>query len=1359
MRLLNVVRTVWLLSFFVTLTVCSSVAQQKQVINYLGIENGLSNSAVRSIFQDHNGFMWFGTYDGLNRYDGYEFKIFRNRSGDTSTLVHNWVNCIAEDAQYRLWVGTQQGLSIYNPASGRFIAAKYKVNNTVVPVRGNIKEIKADLSGNVFVSVEQKGLILYKHDSKSIGRLINTPLASHYNISSLAIDTNHDLWLIIENIGLCIYDKKLQKIKLVDARIHSAYCMLFDAQTLWIANSAGLSSYKVAAKTTQNHYTVITGQLTSQRFTSMIKGGTNELWVATDGGGVNILNTTTGKFSYLTNGNGSHYLTSNAVAALYCDKESRKWVGTLRGGINILDPHIANFKNISYNSSSSNSLVNNFVLSLLEESPQRLWIGTDGGGLSIWDRPANQFTNFTHRAGDNASLPGNFITSIKKDAKGNIWVASYDGGIGRYANGRFIKYEGINPANNRTSYTFWLLETDKQGRLWAGSIQNGLYVFNTAANRFELYEEKLNNLLVLKADKSGQYWGGDWWNLIRIDLDHKKYERFGMDKPVRSVFEDSMGDFWVGTEAGLILFDRKNKRIIKKYTTDDGLGNNHVLNIEEDKAGNLWISTYNGLSCFNIKTRKFNTYSQANGLPSNEFNFNASLALHSGELAFGSIKGLCIFNPQNISQTRSDPNIVLSGLKVNNQPIAQSPQFITKRTNNEATELKVPYDKAVFTFDFTAIDYPYAERINYRYKMEGWDRGWINAGNVRSATYTNLAPGNYTFKINCTNRDGSWVKKQVAIHLIVLPPWYLSWWAYVAYVLIFATLVYIFVSYRVKQTRLKYEVKLAVADAKKQKIIQEKEREINEKRLEFFTSISHEFRTPISLIINPIRDMLRLNTDDKGLNTVHRNARRLLSLVDQLLLFRKADSGTVQLRVSPVNIYRLCNEVYLCFKQQAKSAGLEYEFLAQEDKELMIYADSEKLEIILFNLISNAIKFTPPAGKVTIAITETTAGVEIAVTDTGCGIPQQEGERLFEKYYQSRSEGRPVKAGFGIGLYLARQFADEHQGSLTYNSELNKGTTFTLALLNGKEHFAPDIIVSTHQPEALFINELVTDDHVLTAEVQPEEEFKAENIFTDRKAILTIDDDAEIRSYIRSVFSPQYIVYEAASGEEAMDMVKDKLPDLVLCDVMMSGMTGIEWCDWLRQDVSLSYIPVILLTASSSSENKLKGLDCGADDYISKPFEKELLLARVANLLNTRNNLRSYFYNEVTLQSNNVAISEEYKDFLQKCITIVEKHITNPNFSIKVLASEIGMSHSNLYRKVKSMSGYTINGFIRLIRLRKAAELLINTEYNINEVAFETGFNNAKYFRMQFVKLFEMTPSDFAKRNRKVFKKRVKVNL
>ncbi|UEG51671.1 response regulator [Mucilaginibacter daejeonensis] len=1336
-------------------------AQQKPVISYLGIENGLSNSAVRSIYQDHSGFMWFGTYDGLNRYDGYEFKVFRSRSTDTNTLVHNWVNCISEDKNYRLWIGTQQGLSLYNPASGRFNTIRYKSGTGTAPVTGNIKDIKTDHTGNVFVSAEYKGLVLFNKNAANVGQLIQLPAGAHYNISSLAMSPSNELWLIIENRGLYKFNNTTQKLTLVDTNIHSAYSMLFDGPTLWIANSIGLSSYNTVSKKIERTYTATVGQLTSQRFTSIIKGGQDEVWVSTDGGGVNILNTRTGKFSYLTSGKSSHCLTSNAIAALYCDKESRKWIGTLRGGINIIDPHIANFKNIAYDPTVPNSLVNNFVLSLLEESPQKMWIGTDGGGLSIWDRSSNHFNNFTHRQGDESSLPGNFITSIKKDLQGNIWLASYDGGIGRYisGSGRFKKYYGINTVNKRSSSTFWLLEIDKAGRIWAGSIQNGMYLFDPKTDRFELYDENLTNLLALKADRSGQYWGGDWSDLIRLDLDNKKYQRYDIGKPVRSIFEDRSGNLWVGTEAGLVQFDRKSERIVKRYTTDDGLGNNHVLNIQEDRLGNLWISTYNGLSCFNPNTKRFNTYSQADGLPTNEFNFNASLALRSGELAFGSIKGLCIFHPESISQTRSDPNIVMSELKVNNQPISRSPQYIAKRDKNEVTELKVPYDQAIFTFDFTAIDYPYAERINYRYKMEGWDRGWINSGNVRSATYTNLAPGSYTFRVNCTDRDGRWLKKEVSIRLEVMPPWYLTWWAYVAYVLIFASLVYIFISYRIKQTRLRYEVKLAVADAKKQKIIQEKEREINEKRLEFFTSISHEFRTPISLIINPIRDMLRLNTDDKSLNTVYRNARRLLSLVDQLLLFRKADSGTVQLTVSPVNIYRLCNEVYLCFKQQARSAGLQYEFQAPEDGELMIYADSEKLEIILFNLISNAIKFTPPAGSVTISIQETDEGVEIAVTDTGRGIPQHEGDRLFEKYYQLRTDGRPIKAGFGIGLYLARQLTDQHQGGLTYQSELDKGTTFTLSLVKGKEHFGEDVVISAPHAEAVFINELVTEDHALIAEMQPEEEFKAENIFTDRKAILTIDDDAEIRSYIRSVFSPQYVVYEAASGEEAMTMVKDKLPDLVLCDVMMSGMTGIEWCDWLRQDVSLSYIPVILLTASSSSENRLKGLDCGADDYISKPFEKELLLARVANLLNTRNNLRSYFYNEVTLRSNDVAISEEYREFLQKCISIVEKHITDANFSIKVLASEIGMSHSNLYRKVKSMSGYTVNGFIRLIRLRKAAELLIDTEYNINEVAIETGFNNAKYFRMQFVKLFNMTPSDFAKRHRKVFKKKIKVNL
>lgn len=1347
----------------------SAYSQNNTLVDCLGIEKGLSNSAVRCVFQDHNGFLWFGTYDGLNRYDGYDFKIFRNSDGDTTTIANSWINTITEDHNQKLWVGTRQGVSIYNMVSGKFSGVYYKpANHHAQPqkISDNTKAIEVDAKGNVFVETEYRGLIKFEKDNYGVGKVVPFNIGKAgdtYNVQALCISPDQCVWVFIEGHGLYRYDRELNRLKLVNNNLRTATNMLYDSFGLWIADENGLHQYHIATNRFDNFYKLSSNQLTSARITNLLSVKNNELWIATDGGGINILNELTGKFRYLTSGGGKSSLTSNAVYALYSDRESRKWIGTLRGGVNIIDPFKANFNNVQHDASAENSLVNNFVLSLCEDTPDKLWIGTDGGGASLWDRKNNRFTNFTHRIDDATSIGGDFVTSIKKDFKNNIWLATYEGGISRYIpqTGKFERYYGFTSDHTPVNSLFWLLYEDGRKNLWAGSIQYGIYLFNRAANRFEIFDASLKDVLILKEDKSGQMWGGGWSRLIRIDWKTRQYQRYFVGKPVRSIFEDSKGQFWVGTEGGLILFDRVKNTIIKKYTTKDGLSNDHVLNIQEDKAGNLWISTYAGLSRFNIDSKTFKTYSQTDGLPGNEFNYNASVALSSGELAFGGINGLSLFYPEQISQLRVDPNIVFTGLKINNQPSEQSPSYISKQSNDEVQQITVPYDQAIFTFDFTATEYPYADRINYRYKMDGWDRTWNNSGKIRSATYTNLAPGSYVFRVNCTNRDGVWTKKQIYIQVIVLPPWYRTWWSYLIYLVLIIAAVYGFVWYRERRIGLEYEVKLAKANEKRQADIQEKEREIHENRLEFFTSISHEFRTPLSLIINPIKDMLARAQagKDADLNIIYRNARRLLSLVDQLLLFRKADSGMAQMKVVPLNIFQLCKEVYLCFAQQARSAGIQYN-LSAEFEDLIIYADREKLEIILFNLVSNAIKFTPPNGSVSLELLQTADGVEIKVTDSGCGISDETGEKLFEKFYQSRANGRPVKAGFGIGLYLAHQFTSEHQGALTYTSKIGAGTTFRLALKKGHQHFPSEMIGNEDFSESVFLEELVQDGRDLSSDdLGADDNFKATNIFTDSKIILTIDDDKEIRNYIRSIFSPQYVVYEAADAEAGMLMVKDKTPDLVICDVMMPGMNGIEWCNWLKQNPSYSYIPVILLTASSSSENKLKGLDCGADDYISKPFEKELLLARVANLLTTRNNLRSYFYNEITLQSNTVAISEEYKVFFQNCIDIVEKHLADEKFNIKVLAAEIGMSHSNLYRKVKSMSGYTINSFIRLIRLRKAAEMLINTEYNVNQVAIETGFSNIRYFRAQFFKLFGVNPSEFVRRNRPVFKKRFNVKL
>jgi DNA-binding response OmpR family regulator/anti-sigma regulatory factor (Ser/Thr protein kinase) len=515
------------------------------------------------------------------------------------------------------------------------------------------------------------------------------------------------------------------------------------------------------------------------------------------------------------------------------------------------------------------------------------------------------------------------------------------------------------------------------------------------------------------------------------------------------------------------------------------------------------------------------------------------------------------------------------------------------------------------------------------------------------------------------------------------------------------------------------------------------------------------------LIINPVKDLLANSPvqDKHDLNIVYRNARRLLSLVDQLLLFRKADASVNQLNVGPIHIVNVCHEVFLCFKQQAKSADICYEFIAGNE-DLIIYGDREKIEIVLYNLISNAIKYTPDGKHVRVTVEDAEETAVINVFDDGHGILPDVGDKLFDKFYRSKDAGQPAKAGFGIGLYLAKQFTNDHHGTLNYVSVPNQGTTFTLTLNKGIAHYPEEVISAFESTTSELLNELTGEPEspdLINIEKQVKGEFKAENIFTDSKSILIIDDDTDIRQYIKSLLAPQYVIYDAENANVGLAMARERLPDLIICDVMMPGLNGIELCAIIKKDPTLSYIPMILLTASSSPEGKIKGLESGADDYISKPFEKDILIARVANLLQIRSNLQSYFYSAVTLKSTNIAISEEYKQFLEKCIEVVEKHLTDQHFNINTLASEIGMSRSNLFRKVKSLSGHSINSFIRYIRLRKAAELLIQSEMNINEVALETGFNNIKYFRTQFFKLFGANPSDFIRQKRPVFKKRFNV--
>jgi len=1299
--------------------------------------------------------MWFGTHDGLNRFDGYEFKVFRNQLEDSTSLPHNFIYNVFADQQNNIWVGTGQGIGIFNNLTSKFRSAYFIVKNTgrrekiTVPV--NV--IKAAPNGDILIGTNGSGLMVQSKNTESAFQISvkkGKNQVTDYNVTNIKIGTDQRIWLFINPIGLCIYDAKSKQIKIVNQTIQEGFCLETDnREDIWIGTQNGLYKYHVPSNSMLLMYKEGKDMLTSEYVTSLCFDEQHNLWIGTRAGGVNVLNHKSGKIDYLLSGGIKSSPGAVSVTSIYEDNEGRKWIATLKGGINIVQSRNASFKTISQDPFNSASLVNNYVSSFLEDQEGKLWIGTDGGGISIWNRNQNKFNNLKYQAGNSHSLSNNVVSNIVKDYQGNIWVATFGGGINRYnrSNGTFDRFRCINNVSGLENKNVWQLFEDSDHILWATTFSAGkLYYLNSGKNGFEVFDQKLYDLMSISEDHNKVLWSGNYRYLIKIDKKQKKHTYYDIGKPVRAIYEDKKGNFWIGSEGGgLVLFNRREGKIIKRYSTVNGLCNNSILNILEDDKGNLWISTSSGLSKFNPEDVTFLNFYQDDGLQSNQFLESAALKLRSGEMVFGGLKGFNIFHPDSIYSNKSIPPVLITGLKINNMPVSIDGPYITQTKEDRIEALKIPFDEAIVSFEFAALEYSAPGKISYAYYLEGWDNNWNYSGKLRTASYTRLKEGRYILHVKSTNAEGLWVDNDTIIKVTVLPPWFRSWWAYLIYSIAGIGVIYVYALYQKHQSNLKHQIDLANLEVKQ-------EQEMAENKLSFFTHISHEFRTPLTLIINPIKDFINAKNsqiDSKDLIVVYRNARRLLSLVDQLLLFRKSE--VQNLKLAKFDLVSFCKEIYVCFSQQAKSKNITFDFQCTAN-EISIYADREKMEIVLFNLIANAFKFTPDGGTITLTIDEKNDEIELHVTDTGAGISEDTGSKIFERFYQDSNQNSV--AGFGIGLFLVKKFVEGHGGTVTYKSTIGQGTDFMITILKRNGHF-DDHLIQEEEARYLIVPEMLEDDcsdtwRDIQINESNEEEIAAIDLdpTTEKKVILIVEDNSDIRNYIKQIFKSEYLIYEAEDGTQGYELVQKYAPDLVITDVMMKELSGIELCVKIKSNVELSHIPVILLTSSSSSEIKLKGIEEGADDFITKPFDKDILIARVANLLKSRNTLQRYFFNEITLMSQDFKISGEYKEFLEKCIAITEKHLDDSDFNVKTLADELAISPSVLYKKVKLISGRTTNEFIRYIRLRKAAQILVNSDFNINEIAMLCGFNDVRYFREQFSKLFGMRPSDYIKKYR-----------
>ena len=1344
---------VYSFSFFIP-----AVTAGELPVRYLGIEQGLSNNAVTSICQDHNGFLWIGTYDGLNRYDGYAFKVFHNVIGDSTSLSINTIYAIEEDKNRCIWVGGQKGLSVYNVLTSKFSRVRYtSLSGSLESLQDNVHLLKAVNDGCILVATQHNGLLVFENGT-AIGLQVplNGQHSGNYDVTGLEQSPDHHVWVFVQHEGLFSYDPTQKKLLPVNSSIQQVNSLKTDRKgRLWLANDVGLFLYDPKSNSYSGNF-----MPAKAKVVTLCPDKQGVLWIGSDGAGLWSLRGNSPLASPLTRNDGRPLINSNSAFTIYEDAEERKWIGTLRGGINIIDPSALPFGKVVYEPSAGGNLVDNFILSFCEDAKGNVWIGTDGAGLRYWDRAKNSYQCFRHTASEPNCISSDFITSITRDYKGDLWVSTWFGGVNRFnkATGAFERYNCFNPVTNAEENNVWFLFEDSQKTLWASATNEGsVYYFDRALNRFVLFDKGLTNIQCMAEDSEGNLWGGNYTTLTRIDRKHRNHAIYNIGYPVRCIHEDRDKNLWIGTQGGgLLLFNKKNGQFAQ-YTTTDGLPSNMLLRFLEDGNRNLWISTFNGLTKFNLKARTFRNFTQSDGLQSNQFSFNAALALSTGEFLFGGIKGFNYFFPDSIYYSANAPRVFLDGIKINNKPVEADTSYISGHDMEKITEITVPFAKSILSMDFLALTFTGADKIKYAYYLEGWDKNWNYISNARTANYSRLEAGSYDFKIKVSGPDGKWSKEAQLLRIIVLPPWYETWWAYLLYSMAFVGSVYLYIRYARRQERLKFEIKLAHLES-------EKEKNLSERKLSFFTNISHEFRSPLTLIIDPLKKAMRqpggkLPMED--LAVAHRNARRLLSLVDQLLLFRKADSGGDVLKISTIDIVALCHEVYQCFAQQAGSREIRYPLISPTGP-IQIQGDYEKIEIALFNLLSNAFKFTPPGGSIDFILTETREGVCIEIRDTGCGIHENDLDRVFDKFQQVHASGKG-KAGFGIGLFLVKHFIERHNGTVTCKSVPGEGATFTICLekqipqLEGAYVPEPGGAYVMEGPGRKFelLEELMEEESTVPDEAPGilSDGKTAEEVVTDKKSILLIDDNAEILQYLHRLFSSKYLLYTADNGVDGFRLAEEHIPDLIISDINMTGMDGIELCTKIKQSGFMGHIPVILLTAATTSETKLKGIEGGADDYFTKPFDSEHLMARVEAVLKNRNTLQRYFLDSITLKESTVKVPKEYQDFLRKCITVIEENIDNEEFTMKKFSKAMGMSHSRLNQKVKAISGQRLNAFIRSIRLRRAAVLMLTENMNVSQAAFQVGITDTRYFREQFVGIFGITPSEYIKKYKPSFNK------
>ncbi len=1341
---------------------------------HLTIEDGLSQNYPMAITQDSRGFMWIGTLNGLNKYDGYSFTVFTHNPYDSTTISGNSVSVLFEDSRNLLWIGT------YNKGEINIMDTKTEQFKKIHPSFPYVSCITEDKDSNIWIGTLYDGIYMIK--SSDIAR--STFSAVHYShnpdltyslsnnrVREIVVDDDNNVWAANDS-GLdklpAGSKKEIAHFTFPDSteahKINPGVQHILDNHdgTLCLFTSSGLIMFNRS----NGQYEIYFRKTDRYSFSyAAARDRNGNLWMS-DYGKLVLFNVNNKTYNYLSEY--PDYPVQGGITSLYADMSGNIWMGSNAYGIYVYFPESERFKSFPYKKLLARN--DQSIRTIFKDSQKNLWF-IGGAVLFRWNRQKDKLKAYDSPPYDDNTGYGRGY-ALMEDRKGYLWFDNHRG-LGR------INIKTDEPAAyishpRRDTPVSGMLE-DHSGTIWIAGSYYLSKLIDTGTGQSVSYmynvDPALGGTTQMYEDKEGFIWLTSELGLIRFDKESGKFTYFRNNPADKNslysnhtlcICPDPFSPdekLWVGTKGGgLNLFDKKTGNC-KHFLKEDGLPDNVVYGVLADKQGNLWLSTNNGLSKYNPGTNQFINYDVYDGLQSNEFNTGSFFKSSSGELYFGGINGFNYFYPGSVANKDFNANIVFTDFKLfGNSVSASDTNSILSRVISDTHKITLAYNQDNFSLEFAILDYYAPAKNRFAYKLDGFNDNWIQLGAKREVTFTGLDPGKYTLKVIGTNSDGIWNKNAASLSIVITNPWWSSPWSYAIYLLLIIILLNTLRRYELNRQQWKHSLELETIESFRYK-------ELSEMKSRFFANISHEFRTPLTLILGPSEIIMNEAPNQhilKQAGSIRKNASRLLSLINQLLDLSRLESGKLELRTSRSNIVTFLKGLTMSFESIAEEKDITLK-LEAEKNEVELYFDPEKLTKIVSNLLSNAFKFTPAGGEITVSVnechselpsssSETSDGsVEIKVKDTGIGISEKDLPKLFDRFYQVDNSATREHEGTGIGLALVKELVELHYGTISVKSKPSEGTEFTICFAAGRKHLRDYEIEKS--PPPLVSEDAINPEKYLTSKSL--EESVNEELSDDKNIILVVEDNTDMRDFIKDSLADDFRIEEASNGEQGVRKAEQIVPDLVISDIMMPRMDGYEMTRILKNDEKTSHIPVILLTAKSEQENRLEGLQTGADDYLTKPFDIKELQIRITNLIAVRKKLQEKYSGEIYqpvkkgIELNHLSpgtktrkLSDREEQFINKVKELVHNHLAEEGFSTAQFASEAGMSRVQLHRKLKALTGKSASSFVKSIRLAEARKMIEERKGNISEISYLVGFSSPQYFTRCFKEEYGLPPSD-----------------